>query len=295
MVKEKDLFDAKKDKEPKVANPTSCKDLIKKENKKQSSDKSILEIKDYVTPDILFGSGNTNGLFTCRRSENIEICLRAKQRYPAANPTEAINWNNEDGSFTVKAGDATACCSQFTSNCLPFRAYWSIDWSINVDYRRRGVNKIADFDYVLAMDADPSCDTCFVNFYQLTPTSVQPFYDHSFGDNTLTNGAGQEASTPEEFERFKDTYNVVQNSFNPAFLAFLGTGLEFFDPSVEGTYVIALRVGKFKNADRTPTCSCGNNNDFFESYVSLEVPIIVDSATEIYSTADAPPQCVFPF
>ncbi len=38
-----------------------------------------------VTPDIIFGSGNSNGSFTGVTNNNIEVGLRGKQRYPAAN------------------------------------------------------------------------------------------------------------------------------------------------------------------------------------------------------------------
>ncbi|KAL7577243.1 hypothetical protein ACA910_003566 [Epithemia clementina (nom. ined.)] len=200
----------------------------------------------------------------------------------------------EDGSsFTVKAGDAATCCTELSeSSCFPFRGFWNVDWSINVDYQGITNDTISDFVFVLAMDSDPTCDTCFANFYPLTETIAFPFFDHSFGDNSFTNGAGRSSSNA-EFVFFKETNNVVQNSFNPAFLASPGSGLEFFDPSVEGTYVIALRVGKFKYEDRTSTtCSCGGTNAAFESYVSLEVPIIVAGNMELYASPDSPDSCL---
>ncbi|WP_146204948.1 hypothetical protein [Meridianimarinicoccus roseus] len=38
-----------------------------------------------VIPDVIFGSGNANGSFNGETRNTIEVGLRCKQRYPAAN------------------------------------------------------------------------------------------------------------------------------------------------------------------------------------------------------------------
>ncbi|MCG8493699.1 MAG: hypothetical protein MI743_18920, partial [Sneathiellales bacterium] len=52
-----------------------------------------------VNPDVIFGSGNANGGFTVGSSNNIEVGLRAKQRFPKAN---IFNYDgNQTYNFTV--------------------------------------------------------------------------------------------------------------------------------------------------------------------------------------------------
>jgi hypothetical protein len=59
------------------------------------------------TTNIIFGTGNSNGFFTCQRTESIELCIRAKQRGPKpANPDGT--YSNDDGSFTVPSGGYAA-------------------------------------------------------------------------------------------------------------------------------------------------------------------------------------------
>ncbi|MDA0239394.1 MAG: hypothetical protein O3A84_05115 [Proteobacteria bacterium] len=71
-----------------------------------------------VTPDVIFGSGNANGSFTVGTGialgGTVEIGLRAKNRFPAANQF------NYDGTktYTFPAGEGS-----------PGRSIWNFEWS----------------------------------------------------------------------------------------------------------------------------------------------------------------------
>jgi hypothetical protein len=236
-----------------------------------------------VTPDTIFGNGNSNGFFTCQRTESIEVCIRAKQRGPIPQNPDGT-YSNDDGSFTVPSGGYAADLPSPTIN----RAVWSYDWSVNVDWQETTGDVLGDYVLMLSIDADPSCDTCYANFFPLTTTPTVPALPGFFGDNNTPNDGGntvlsvvqailQGGGTPDPgaiFQELLDTSNIVQQSSNPSFnTGFFGTGLEFFDFDQEGVYNLALRVGQFKEEGATPTC-CDDN---FEEIVSVETSVFVDA------------------
>ena len=233
-------------------------------------------------PDTIFGGGNTNGFFTCSRNYDLQACIRFKQRVGPNGPVNPDgSWNNEDGSFTVTAGNACEdplLCAMDPVLEAPFGSWWNLEWSVNVDASGMTGKVIADYDYILAIDVDPSCETCWVNFY---PFTLNPLVGvapgHSFGDNSFTQGTGQEPASVTDvagFNMLTQTFNVAQNSYNLGFfpLVAAGTGLEYADPSTEGAFKAALRIGHFKDKTKNPTLC----NDNFEEILSVEVPYYVD-------------------
>ena len=65
-----------------------------------------LDFDQNVTPDVIFGSGNTNGSFTVDRQGSIELGLRAKLRFDSNNQPQNVFNSNGDGSYSFVAGPA---------------------------------------------------------------------------------------------------------------------------------------------------------------------------------------------
>ncbi|WP_418315787.1 hypothetical protein [Piscinibacter sakaiensis] len=193
---------------------------------------------DLVTPDAIFGSGNSNGGFTVDRHQGVEVGLRGKTRFPA--PVE--NGDNGDGTYSYPAGDA---CPGFGFAPFPLclnTPKWSFDWSVNTDYAGGTGNKLDDFVYQLGMDADPGPGTDFTLFDPITPNAVPPAWDHSLGTNATGNGAGIEDVDPPTYLANLGTFNVAQNSWNYEFFNNIGTSLASFNPAGDGNYVVFLRA-----------------------------------------------------
>jgi len=196
-----------------------------------------LEYDQNVTPEVIFGSGNSNGLFTTGRSNGIEVGLRSKLRFPTPHGTVS----NGDGTYPVDEGDA---CPGYGFAPFPLclaTPMWSFDWSINVDYTGETGHVLSDFVYELGLDSDPSDKTDFTVFDPVSPSLVAPWFDHSLGDNSTTASSDviDESST---YADKLDLYNVAQNSWNYEFFNNLGTSLASFDPAVPGNYIIYLKV-----------------------------------------------------
>ena len=179
-----------------------------------------------VTPDVIFGSGNANGSFTVGTGGGVEIGLRAKQRFPAANIF------NYDGTKTYDfvAGEAPGD---------PTRSLWNFEWSINTDFDSTTGSKLDDFTYSMELDFDPGPGTTFNPF--IFPTVFDPikgasFFDHALGDNTTGNGGGSTASDAADYASKIGSLNVAQNSWTYSFFPFLGP----FDPNTPGIYTISL-------------------------------------------------------
>ncbi|MFN2426002.1 MAG: hypothetical protein ABR587_06105 [Candidatus Binatia bacterium] len=189
-------------------------------------------VEGFVTPEVVFGSGNVNGNFTLDRSNGVELGLRAKQRFPSAN----VFNNNFDGTYTFLAG-------VFNGIENP---QWNFEWTVNTDYTGLTGNKVSDFTYLLEMDFDPGVGTDFLAWDQISyPTeaipydvpATPPFYDHSFGTNATANGAGVEALTEPAYAALLPANNVVQNSWRYTFY----DGAPFlFNAAAVGRYDIRL-------------------------------------------------------
>src|SRR6185295_4323776 len=156
---------------------------------------AVTQFDQNVTPEVLFGTGVTNGSFTRDQTNSIEIGLRGKLRYDSTcQPQNTFN-SNGDGTYTFIAGVApdgpggSADCS--SSNT----AVWSFEWSVNTDYNNGSGKKLADYKYEIGIDYDPSANKDYCKFDHITPGAV-PFWDHSIGNNSTPNGGGTEAGDP---------------------------------------------------------------------------------------------------
>jgi len=173
-----------------------------------------------VSPDVIFGGGNANGSFTVGSDNNVEIGLRAKQRYPAANIF------NYDGVNTY----------DFSAGSNPVNAaqpLWNFEFSINTDVSGNSGVKLADLTYKLKLDTDPSANTSFTSIFD--PIFVQPYMDHSIGDNSTGNGNGVEAAKNDiaDYTNLLANNNVAQNSWSYLWFTLI-------DPAISGLYGIEL-------------------------------------------------------
>ena len=171
-----------------------------------------------VTPDAIFGSGNSNGFFTVDQSNGVELGIRAKI------PFSGLITSNGDGSYSYTLAQANP--------------RWNFDWTVNTDYLGASGVKIDDLTYSLQIDFDPSQATDFLEFDPITPSVPVPFFDHSIGDNTTANGAGVEAGDAATYANLIANNNVAQQSWRHAFFPIHPTRV--YDPTIDGTYDIAL-------------------------------------------------------
>jgi len=176
-----------------------------------------------VTPDIIFGSGNSNGLFTVDRNNGVELGLRAKI------PFAGLIHSGGDGTYSYSLAEANP--------------RWNFDWTVNTDYDSHNPTgrKINDLTYLMGIDFDPGLGTNFLEFDPITPNVAPlfaPFYDHSIGTNSTGNGLGIEAGDAATYASLIDTSNVLQQSWRHAFFPIHPTLT--YDPSIDGTYDIFL-------------------------------------------------------
>lgn len=179
---------------------------------------AVVQYEQDITPDIIFGSGNTNGSFTTDRRNGIEIGLRAKIPFVGT-----LN-SNSNGTYSYPAGTV-----------------WNFDWTVNANFDGSTVLNISDLTYELGMDGDPGLGTDFLVFDPITPNIPPlnaPFFDHSIGDNGTGNGAGVEAIDNASYVPLIDNNNVAQNSWRYSFFP-LGA-LTSYNPAVDGTYAVYL-------------------------------------------------------
>lgn len=186
-----------------------------------TSASAVVQYEQDITPDIIFGSGNTNGSFTTDRKNGIEIGLRAKIPFVGT-----IN-SNSNGTYSFPVGTT-----------------WNFDWTVNTDFPGSSGLKVDDLTYQLGIDFDPSLATNFLLFDPITPTPLVPFYDHSIGTNATPNGGGNEATDAGDYASLIAANNVLQQSWKHAFFPVHPTLT--YTPDVDGTYAIYLLA---KNSD----------------------------------------------
>jgi len=177
----------------------------------------------YVTPDIIFGTGNTNGFFTVDQNNGVELGLRAKI------PFTGTLHSNGDGTYSYTQAEANP--------------RWNFDWTVNTDYNSQTPtgSVISDFTYMMGIDFDPGLGTDFFTFDPITLASGAIFApDHSIGNNLTPNGGGTEATLTDTtgYQALIDSNNVLQQSWRHAF--FTGLSGKSYDPSIGGTYDIFL-------------------------------------------------------
>lgn len=182
-----------------------------------------------VTPGVIFGSGNANGAFTTTTAGDIEVGLRAKQRYPAAN----IFNSNGAGTYTFNAGGPVS----------PVRPEWNFEWSINVNAGGTGLSNLNGYTYLLGLDGDASAGTNYLTFdpiNSINPGNGQVWWDHSMGTNATTAANDAIAGSAGAYATNLAQYNVAQNSWNYAF--FPAGPLAAFNRNTPGQYSIFLAV-----------------------------------------------------
>jgi len=175
-----------------------------------------------VTNNVIAGTGIGNNDFTVNTSNNIEIGLRAKVRYPVPS----------DNTFNFGTNTYNQAAGGFTSGGAPGggRASWNFEFSINSNQNGalRGPNLDA-YTYLLSIDKDPGFA---INYF--TPFNpLTGFGDNSYGNNSTGQGLGVE---PGDNAALMAANNLVQNSENYAFLPFA------FNPNAQGTYTIKLEA-----------------------------------------------------
>ncbi len=204
---------------------------------------------DTVNPDVIFGSGNANGSFTIANGGGIELGLRAKVRYNAANaPENTFNYDGVD-TYTMQAGSPDGAPA--AGWAIGDNARWNFEWSVNTDVNGTTGNNLDDFNYQIAMfrvNADGSTigDALafdMINGYNPATSAVQ--WDHSIGNNTTGNGEGVEIwNSQDNAALYADRIannNVAQNSWNYGFFdGIAGTALEDWDFNAVGSYIIRL-------------------------------------------------------
>ena len=181
-----------------------------------------------VTPDVIFGSGNSNGQFTINRANGIELGLRAKIPFSGQ-----IN-SSGDGRYHYSLPQTDHDNNPATDN------RWNFDWTINTDFDSSNGSELDEYTYELGLDADPGPGTDFLIFDPVTPTAQTPFFDHSIGNNGTANGAGIEATDATEYLNLLNTQNVLQQSWRYAFFPL--TPLDQYDPDQPGSYTIYLAI-----------------------------------------------------
>jgi hypothetical protein len=204
---------------------------------------NALLFNENVTPDTIFGTGNTNGSFTVDRNGGVELGLRAK--IPKVG---AINTNGDGTySYTVAEQEAGPDSIANKTSCPAVGGCWNFDWTVNTDFDSNNStgNKINGFTYALGIDFDPSQATDFFTFDPITQTLNNPAPDHSIGDNSTPNDGGTEVDDSQsagdqatEYASLIASNNVLQQSWRHAFFTFI-PGLDY-DPTVDGTYDIFL-------------------------------------------------------
>lgn len=174
-----------------------------------------------VTPGIIFGTGgNANGSFTGETRNNVEVALRAKQRYPAAN---IFNYDGID----------TYTFDSLLLNTNPTdRSVFNFEWSINVDQDGNSGLHLSDFRYLFSFDTDP---TALVSYTSFDPFNTPGFFDHSLGNNMTPNDGGIESTNNADLITNMSQYSVAQQSAN------LGFGYSL-DPDLPGMYNFRMDV-----------------------------------------------------
>lgn len=188
-----------------------------------------------VTPDVIFGSGNANGSFTVDRSNNVELGLRAKLRFDAANSPQNVFNSNGDGTYTFNSGQPVGGGFGFA----PFSsstAVWNFEWTINSDLNGLSGRNLDDLTYVLSIDFDPGPGQNFLSFDPIN-IAAPNFGDHAIGDNTTGNGGGTSAGDRPTYLGLIGANNVAQNSWN---MEFFDSGLFPFNANQNGSYDFVL-------------------------------------------------------
>lgn len=200
-----------------------------------STSAAAIAFDQNITPNVIFGSGVTNGGWTVEQASNVEVGLRAKVRFDDAGSPQNIFNSAGNGMYFHQFG-------QHNNNG---RAKWSFEWSINVDLDGTSFRTLDDSDltYTLRMDSDPGVGA---TFFEFDPIKDVTCADHATGTNATGEGGGATRScslipTAGEIAVYDadiSAANVAQNSWQLNFF----TSVLPFDPDVVGIYDFELEV-----------------------------------------------------
>jgi hypothetical protein len=194
-----------------------------------NSASAVVQYEQEITPDIIFGSGNTNGSFTTDRRNGIEIGIRAKIPFVGT-----IN-SNSNGTYSYTLDE-----TDHDTNAVSARR-WNFDWTVNTNFDGSTALNISDLTYEMGLDGDPSLGTDFLVFDPITPNVtplIAPFFDHAIGTNITGNGLGVEATDNATYVPLIDNNSVAQNSWRYSFFPL--EPLASYNPDVDGTYAVYL-------------------------------------------------------
>lgn len=177
-----------------------------------------------ITPDVIMGSGISNGFWTVDHADGVELGLRAKLRHDASGAPQNIFNSNGDGTYSFAAGVAPTQSSP--------TAVWSIEWSINTDYLGTSGVMLDDLTYTLAYGGGSGFDP--INGAN-PGAGGAVFWDHAIGDNTTGNGDGVSAGSVAGYAALIAGKNVAQNSWKAHWVL-----PATFDPTVSGVYDFTL-------------------------------------------------------
>ena len=168
-------------------------------------------------PGVIFGSGNVNGNFTINIANNVEVALRAKNRYSGATV------DGSDGTYNVEGG---ACgllpCGGATS---AFRAKWNYEFAVNVRADGTG-SDLSAYEIELMVDTDPTSG--------VVPNTLNVITN--WGDNSFWNGTARRNGTPGQPGPIAGEF-ALQQSANPFFP---NSGFGFVP--ADGLYDLTLSV-----------------------------------------------------
>ena len=192
---------------------------------------AVVSFDQNVTSNAIFGSGNANGGFKVDRSNGVELGLRGKVRFNGSNQPENTFNSNGDGTYSFAAGQPAAGGFGFASGS-PSTATWNFEWSVNSNFDTSTGLFLDGLSYELGIDFDAGVGTNFQSFDPINQSDA----DHSIGDNSTGQGAGDE-SNGANYPALIGSNNLAQNSWN---MEFFDNGSFPFDANVDGTYDIYL-------------------------------------------------------
>lgn len=190
---------------------------------------------DTLTPDIIWGDGNTNRGFTVVSDGTLELGLRAKLRYPSPNDALGVGIVQDgSGAYVFSSGGEPSGSSIF-----------NFDWGINTNVDGNGADiSSSGYYFVIGVDTDPTVANNFAIAYDPFGVDGSGYY---VGDNNTANGLkkfsnGDFLFPGNETDTFGDNLgnsNVAQNSVQPQWVGGVtGSGqftftLSAFDENTE--------------------------------------------------------------